>query len=266
MIRGFTLIELLVVIAIIAILAGILFPVFARARESARKSRCLSNLRQIHAAALMYSQDASERFPWMVEDTAKHVSDTGTILNLQPNISLPLYNGLRGGYMEYTLYSYIRSIDLFRCPTNRESRATPTASDGRPASSTRSYAFMFGGLSRQTRSEQQGWIELAVRNAFFLNAFYTLNLDPASLQGNPQAICIAGQSHARASQPANSILAFCRGLGWHEGLTNEQVLPPDLTNAGQYKIGATVVVFLDGHTLYRKGYVQDLIKLALQPL
>src|ERR687888_166883 len=61
--RGFTLIELLVVIAIIAILAAILFPVFARARESARRSTCLSNLKQIGTATLMYLQDYDDTYP-----------------------------------------------------------------------------------------------------------------------------------------------------------------------------------------------------------
>ena len=61
--RGFTLIELLVVIAIIAILASLLFPVFARAREKARQTTCLSQQRQIATAALMYVQDNNGKFP-----------------------------------------------------------------------------------------------------------------------------------------------------------------------------------------------------------
>jgi prepilin-type N-terminal cleavage/methylation domain-containing protein/prepilin-type processing-associated H-X9-DG protein len=61
--RGFTLIELLVVIAIIAILAAILFPVFAQAREKARQATCLSNLKQVGSALMMYVQDYDERYP-----------------------------------------------------------------------------------------------------------------------------------------------------------------------------------------------------------
>lgn len=61
--RGFTLIELLVVIAIIAILAAILFPVFAQARDKARQASCLSNLKQIGTAMMMYVQDYEETYP-----------------------------------------------------------------------------------------------------------------------------------------------------------------------------------------------------------
>ncbi len=68
--KGFTLIELLVVIAIIAILAAILFPVFARARENARRAACQSNLKQIGLGVLQYVQDYDEKLPPSVHDDA----------------------------------------------------------------------------------------------------------------------------------------------------------------------------------------------------
>src|SRR5436190_4127132 len=64
-VNAFTLIELLVVIAIIAILAAILFPVFAQAREKARQATCISNLKQISMAMIMYVNDYDEKFPAM---------------------------------------------------------------------------------------------------------------------------------------------------------------------------------------------------------
>src|SRR4028118_1774787 len=67
---GFTLIELLVVIAIIGILASILFPVFARARENARRSSCQSNLKQIGLGILQYTQDYDEKLPLRRHDGA----------------------------------------------------------------------------------------------------------------------------------------------------------------------------------------------------
>ena len=67
--KGFTLVELLIVIAIIALLAAILFPVFARARESARRSSCQSNQKQLALGLLAYTNDYDERFPAITAET-----------------------------------------------------------------------------------------------------------------------------------------------------------------------------------------------------
>ena len=97
---GFTLIELLVVIAIIAILAAILFPVFARARENARRSSCQSNLKQIGLGILQYVQDNDERM------MASRNSAMG---------NLPWQD---------VVQPYVKSTQLFKCPSNTNSGTT----------------------------------------------------------------------------------------------------------------------------------------------
>ncbi|MEN6548968.1 MAG: DUF1559 domain-containing protein [Armatimonadia bacterium] len=108
--RGFTLIELLVVIAIIAILASILFPVFAKAREKARQSSCLSNIKQLMTAALSYAQDCDEALP--AEDYA--YVGTG--------------NDPGDGSWRGVLMPYCKNAQIFFCPSHRP---TGTKFDGR---------------------------------------------------------------------------------------------------------------------------------------
>ncbi len=103
--RGFTLIELLVVIAIIAILAAILFPVFARAREKARQTSCLSNTKQLSLASQMYIQDYDEMLPLVMFLTDGAVQ--------YPNGSTNAW-----GLWPAVIYPYVSNIDVFNCPSS----------------------------------------------------------------------------------------------------------------------------------------------------
>lgn len=101
--RGFTLIELLVVIAIIAILSAILFPVFARARDNARRVSCQSNMKQIALGIMQYTQDNDERYP-----TAANNSGIG-------NYSLSTIAPGRSWIKD--VQPYLKSWQIFRCPS-----------------------------------------------------------------------------------------------------------------------------------------------------
>jgi prepilin-type N-terminal cleavage/methylation domain-containing protein/prepilin-type processing-associated H-X9-DG protein len=96
--RGFTLIELLVVIAIISVLAAILFPVFARARENARRASCQSNLKQISLGIMMYAQDYDETYP--LGGTAEVIDGAGDKVRWR-----------------LLVQPYVKSTQIFQCPS-----------------------------------------------------------------------------------------------------------------------------------------------------
>ncbi len=112
--RGFTLIELLVVIAIIAILAAILFPVFAQARAKARSITCLSNIKQQGTASMMYVQDYDEM---IVPAGNRYAHQNVPCFNGNSNFNS---NNRAWVDWEIPLISYIKNTDVFICPDRRE--------------------------------------------------------------------------------------------------------------------------------------------------
>ena len=144
---GFTLIELLMVISIIAILAAILFPVFAAAREKARQIVCGSNLRQIGSAVAMYQQDHDESFP--------------------PYFDVPQYawGGGAANAWPGILRSYSKSYDIWWCPSDPQSLRAPRAHLG----------------SYFVNTYLNGWCNLTAMNACGATACDAIPINLASI-------------------------------------------------------------------------------------
>jgi prepilin-type N-terminal cleavage/methylation domain-containing protein/prepilin-type processing-associated H-X9-DG protein len=165
--KGFTLIELLVVIAIIAILAAILFPVFAKAREKARQSSCANNMKQLALGTAMYVQDFDEKFP---------SGNSGSLTG--PNVTNP------DGWAAQ-IFGDIKSTGVYKCPDDATAGSTPLVP-----------------ISYAENANVSGSVALA---SFVSTTSSVLFFEVSGITGDPtNATSVAGASGNGTPNPANS--------------------------------------------------------------
>lgn len=218
--RGFTLIELLVVIAIIAILASILFPVFARARENARRTSCASNLKQIGLGMMQYVQDYDGKYFWRC-----YGPDVGSYKAPGNPEACQTYwgpNGVTGSTSGF-LQPYVKNTQIFTCPSGNATTAYPSGY---------AYNLVAGvpsgyGLTMLTESN--------VERASEMIAFYDTQW---ALQGYPPT----ANSWTSGTWNAN----FCR-----KPSTNVLNCDPADLHYGKHLDGANAS-YMDGHVKWQK--------------
>jgi prepilin-type N-terminal cleavage/methylation domain-containing protein len=256
--KGFTLIELLVVIAIIAILAAILFPVFARAREQARKTVCVSNLRQNGTAILMYTQDYDEMLPaggsnwWGASDfcngangykTTSNNPTTSYIATYDPNCT-PATSRNKDPWLDnnppiarnawFTLtFPYVKNNQLNYCPTDH---ATEPKAPG-------NYDY----------KDWWSWDGAATQQEAYAD------LDGSFPPGSAQASDIGGYALGALTTPAEDIMLFEDDWGTHDGSGQDQSSATLDTPTSQN------LTYADGHAKFVKKSVGDMYLLLLLP-
>ncbi|MDQ2800018.1 MAG: DUF1559 domain-containing protein [Armatimonadota bacterium] len=240
--NGFTLIELLVVIAIIAILAAILFPVFAKVRENARRISCAANLKQIGTAMIQYTQDSDEMMP------------SGT--NGNPNPA----NGWKGIGWAGQVYSFVKSTGAFKCPddsTNANGNLVPVsyAVNGRMCgisiarqiqpSNTVMLSEVTGQKVNITDPNEPGspWSSVADLGDNFV----------ADKPGGGAWTCCGTGQPARYQTGAMNYTdphGVCSGGNGHQG---NQDYAPTASDQGARHTGAANYAMCDGHVKYLRG-------------
>jgi prepilin-type N-terminal cleavage/methylation domain-containing protein/prepilin-type processing-associated H-X9-DG protein len=248
---GFTLIELLVVIAIIAILAAILFPVFARARENARRSSCQSNLKQIGLGIVQYVQDYDERFPF-----AYNKLDSGTS-------SAPII-----GWID-TLQPYLKSEQIFQCPSQPNRDVPPFAEADNGGFGASDYFYnsniMAGGTSSSCPT--LGVVaKFGVKQAEIDNTANVVIIGDGGRGGKhnfanspPQAAYVDGQDEVGVAAPDNTRRPNSRYVpGWY---TKNTLNPYDnwafrdgkyMNQVNKTHLDGMNIGFVDGHVKWFK--------------
>ncbi|MDI6827610.1 MAG: DUF1559 domain-containing protein [Armatimonadota bacterium] len=208
---GFTLIELLVVIAIIVILAAILFPVFARARQAAVKNQCINNLKQITAAMNLYTSDYDDRFP-LVSGFGREF-DTMSIFELG-GADLRDPSKADSAWFQYLLLPYVKNQKIFECPAVKINGTWTIGST--------TYSFKNNYAHKNTIEPQTTYIFNARCKDSSTGSYYL----------------ISGQSMGICDRPGDAPLIWDAPSGYQVGNTNEvQLAHQDSIN----------VAYADGH-------------------
>jgi len=292
--RGFTLIELLVVIAIIAILAAILFPVFARAREAARKATCLSNLKQIALAAIMYAQDYDEVLPVACAGGTRTTSHPIDPANQGFTIAQAEDAGL--GTPDYwqladLLVPYVKSLDLFQCPTAirrypQYAIHTGVLTSGPAVGMRKVGNFWTSGPNYRPPGSNWWWVGsywwgdchypygagvFAFGYTHDVGAMwdYAVGLGYVEDTDNPAEYWVCGNAVGLFDNPVWKPMAGCIGLGMHDGYSWEycdtHVPPPELGGEPPTIPVAMPVAFVDGHVKYIRVGFYEMIGVLSQP-
>lgn len=245
---GFTLIELLVVIAIISVLAAILFPVFAQAREKARQATCISNAKQIGLGIAMYIQDYDQRYP-----PAAYSEAYG---DAHPFKGVRKPGGANQWLWPDLVNPYIKNAQVYNCPSLMQP-AYEAAQEVNKFTKCGAYVYMCGhAIHDDPPNDQSNPLRI------FLWKYGKLG---ALKQADAYFPCTHTQ--ASMSSPAQTVILFHENLAVHAYSVKfgenwyADFLPEDLGGNKNMLTGATHAIYADGHAKYQKVNFYKFIEL-----
>jgi prepilin-type N-terminal cleavage/methylation domain-containing protein/prepilin-type processing-associated H-X9-DG protein len=238
--KAFTLIELLVVIAIIAILSAILFPVFAQAKQSAKKTMSMSNMRQVGLASMLYIGDHDDTLP------ALYYYDAN-------NLSIPSTQGFY--YWPVLVLPYAKSEQIFLCPADRDEDPVLTDSQGRgrfdPANELHFYIMGANpsyGLNYRYLSTL---INGTDPNGTNPTPFYYVGRSATSIPAPASTVMVAESTMKDKTRPGGGMISTTIGYSRIEPPSRWMGSPPSATAFGQlwprFHKDIVNVAWLDGH-------------------